>query len=74
MRGELCDMVLQSYERCKQGLLNYSTSVGSITRSSIGAAARDVLRSVEKSQEHENRPLQKDFKAAYTAASFHLRG
>jgi hypothetical protein len=68
MRDELCDMVLQSYERCKQGLLNYSTSVGTITRSSIEAAVRDILRSVEKCQDHENRPLQKELKATYIAA------
>jgi hypothetical protein len=50
MHGELSEVVLQNYERCKQGLLNYSTSVGSVTRSSIGAAVQDFLRSVEKTR------------------------
>jgi hypothetical protein len=54
MHGELSDVALQIYERCKQGLLNYATSVGSVTRSSIGAAGQDFLRSAEKSRDHKN--------------------
>jgi hypothetical protein len=50
MHDELSEMVLQNYERCKQGLLNYSTSVGSVTRSSIRAAVQDYLRSIEKTR------------------------
>jgi hypothetical protein len=50
MLDELSDVVLQSYECCKQGLLNYSASVGSVTSSSIGAAVQDFLRSVEKTR------------------------
>jgi hypothetical protein len=40
MHDELCGVALQIYEGFKQGLLNYATSVGSVTRSLIGAARK----------------------------------
>jgi hypothetical protein len=41
MHDRLPGVALQIYERFKQGLLNYTASVGAVTRSLIGAARKE---------------------------------